>query len=166
MTPRGTATTRRMISADLDGVVRLEEEIFSDPWPRSAFQREVLGDEAAWPRVAIDPGTGEVQGYMVAWFVADEVHLANVAVAEEARRRGIAQSLLDELSAEGFRRGARVILLEVRRSNLGAQAFYRKNGFYQMDVRRGYYRDKEDALVMAKPLTEAGRIPPHPRRTV
>jgi ribosomal-protein-alanine N-acetyltransferase len=165
MTPRGTAITRRMTAGDLEHVVRIEGEIFSDPWPRSAFEREVLGDEAAWPRVAIDPEGGALVGYMVAWFVADEVHLANVGVAEEARRRGIAQQLLDELVAEGRRRAARVVLLEVRRSNLGAQTFYRKNGFYLLTVRRGYYRDnREDALVMAKPLDDRGRIPPDPRR--
>jgi ribosomal-protein-alanine N-acetyltransferase len=97
---------------------------------------------------------------MVAWFVADEAHLANIAVAPLARRRGLAQRLLDELVAESVRREARMVLLEVRRSNHAAQAFYRKNGFYLAGVRHRYYRDNgEDALIMVKPLNESGRLP-------
>jgi ribosomal-protein-alanine N-acetyltransferase len=148
-----------MLPSDLDAVVRLENEIFSDPWPRSAFEREVRGENPEWPRVAVDTDTGDLLAYMVAWFVADEVHLANVATSPETRRRGVAQQLLEDLVREGRRRGARMVLLEVRRSNRAAQAFYRKNRFHFFSVRRGYYRDnREDALIMVKALdeTEAG----------
>jgi ribosomal-protein-alanine N-acetyltransferase len=58
---------------------------------------------------------------------------------------------------EGSRRGARLVLLEVRRSNIVAQAFYEKNGFSTVTVRRRYYQDnREDALVMIKPLSDEG----------
>jgi ribosomal-protein-alanine N-acetyltransferase len=82
-------------------------------------------------------------------------------VAPRHRRRGLAQKLLDEMIVEGTERGARLVTLEVRRSNQSAQGLYRKNGFYTVMIRRAYYRDnQEDALVMVKPLSEAGRIPP------
>ena len=92
-------------------------------------------------------------GYCVAWFVADEVHLANVAVAPDMRRRGLAQRFLVELMEAGAARGSRIVVLEVRRSNVAAQALYQRNGFFTAMIRRGYYRnDKEDALVMIKHL--------------
>jgi len=151
---------RPMRRGDVEQVARLEREIFSDPWSGAVFAREARGEPGTWCRVAVS-ADGRVEGYLVAWLVADEVHLANVAVRPECRRHGLAQRFLDELEAEGRKRDARLVLLEVRRSNEEAQSLYRKNGFYIVSVRRRYYRDNhEDALVMIKPLTEAGRIPP------
>ncbi len=158
-----TVSIRGMINNDIGDVEALERAIFPDPWSRESFQSEVSGTPGRWPRVAVDPESGTIVGYLVAWLVADEAHLGNVAVATRSRRRGIAQALLEDLIMESNRREARLITLEVRRSNKAAQDFYRKNGFYTVMIRRGYYQDnREDALVMIKPLNEAGRIPPHP----
>jgi [ribosomal protein S18]-alanine N-acetyltransferase len=152
---------RRFRRPDVDAVTELEKLVFPDPWTKNAFRREAEGSRGSWSRVAVDTATGSLIGYMVAWVVADETHLANLAVAPGARRRGVAQKMLDDLTAESERRGVRMIVLEVRRSNVAAQTLYRRNGFYTTMIRREYYRDnREDALVMVKPLNEAGRIPP------
>lgn len=152
--------TRNLVVSDVDSVARMEKSIFSDPWSRRVFAREAqLGDES-YNRVAVDRKTGEILAYLVAWFVADELHLANIAVALSARRQGLAQRFLDEMEMEARRRAVRTIVLEVRRSNIAAQTLYKKNGFYTITVRRRYYQDnREDALVMVKPLNEAGTIP-------
>ena len=152
--------TRKLVLTDVDSVTRMEKAIFTDPWSRKIFVREAqLGDES-YNRVAVDGETGEIVAYLVTWFVADELHLANIAVAFSARRQGLAQRFLDEMETEARRRDVRTIVLEVRRSNVAAQAIYKKNGFYTITVRRRYYQDnREDALVMVKPLNEAGAIP-------
>jgi [ribosomal protein S18]-alanine N-acetyltransferase len=153
--------TRKMEPADVPAVANLERSIFGDPWPESAFTREIDEVRTSWPRVAVDPETGGIVAYLVGWFVADEAHLANLAVAPRSRRNGLAQQLVDELIEEGRRRDTRFIVLEVRRSNRAAKAFYGKNGFYPVTVRPRYYRDNgEDAIVMVKPLKDSGRIPP------
>jgi len=153
---------RRMVLADVSAVSGMEEAIFSDPWSRNVFVREARGGEDTWARVAVTE-RGEVVGYMVAWFVADEVHLANLAVHPDHRRRGLGQRFLTELEDRGRDREARMVVLEVRRSNAEAQALYRKFGYYPVSIRRRYYADnREDAVVMIKPLTEAGRIPAAP----
>lgn len=153
--------TRKMERPDVNKVAELERAIFADPWPEIAFSREIDEDRTSWPRVAVDPDTGDVLAYLVGWFIADEAHLANLAVSPRARRQGLAQQLLDELILEGKRRASRFILLEVRRSNRAAKAFYGKNGFYTVSIRPRYYRDNgEDAIVMVKPLDASGRIPP------
>jgi ribosomal-protein-alanine N-acetyltransferase len=153
----GEILLRKLVVSDVDTVAALERSIFTDPWSRSVFMREAqLGDDS-WNRVAVDEVSGRILGYLVAWFVADEVHLANVGVDPDLRRGGLAQQLLDEMIEEGSRRGARLVLLEVRRSNIVAQAFYEKNGFSTVTVRRRYYQDnREDALVMIKPLSDEG----------
>ena len=153
--------TRKMEPTDVPAVAELERSIFGDPWPEAAFIREIDEARTSWPRVAFDPETGEIVAYLIGWFIADEAHLANIAVAPQSRRQGLAQQLVGELIDEGRRRDARFIVLEVRRSNRAAQAFYGKNGFYPVTVRQRYYRDNgEDAIVMVKPLKESGRIPP------
>ena len=45
-----------------------------------------------------------------------------------------------------------VISLEVRKSNFKAQNLYKKFDFIEMNVRKGYYEDGEDALFMMKAL--------------
>jgi ribosomal-protein-alanine N-acetyltransferase len=151
---------RRIRMEDVEEIAALERAIFPDPWTRGAFRHEAEGSPESWSRVAVEPADGGILGYMVAWVIADEAHLANLATAPAARRRGVAQRLVDDLLDEALRRGARMVLLEVRRSNLAAQQLYRKNGFYTTMIRREYYRDNlEDALVMVKPLNAAGRLP-------
>jgi ribosomal-protein-alanine N-acetyltransferase len=145
-------------------VVALEREIFPDPWSREAFLHEITLAHQGWTRVALDKGTEELLGYLVAWFVADEVHLGNLAVAPLARRRGIGLRLLRDLCDEGRRRRARLVTLEVRRSNHAAQNLYRGEGFTTVMVRKGYYeKNREDALVMMKTLAGAGNAPDRER---
>jgi ribosomal-protein-alanine N-acetyltransferase len=152
---------RALEAEDAVKVAELERSMFSDPWSEDTFRQEARGGPAGWSRVAVEAGTGEIVAYLVAWFVADEVHLANVAVVPRVRRRGLAQRLLDELESEGRRREARMVILEVRRSNQAAQELYRRNGYYSVSIRRRYYRDnREDALVMIKPLGDAEETAP------
>jgi ribosomal-protein-alanine N-acetyltransferase len=91
---------------------------------------------------------GEVAGFVVAWRVLDELHVADLAVRPERRRRGVARALLEDLKAAGP--GVSWIGLEVRASNAAALALYRGLGFSESGVRKGYYADTgEDAVLMA-----------------
>lgn len=141
-----------MSEAHLPGVVRIEREVFSDPWPTSAFVEEVAREaRGGYSRVLIESGT--VCAYSVAWFVADEGHLANVATDPVHRRRGFARAILRDLLAEARRRGTANVWLEVRVGNAPAIRLYEAHGFRLAGVRKGYYqKEREDALVMVLPL--------------
>ncbi len=90
-----------------------------------------------------------VLGFAGLWFMADEAHLANIAVRESYRNRGIGESLLISVIELAIERKARFITLEVRASNKAAQALYRKYGLVEVGSRRAYYMDnKEDAVIM------------------
>jgi ribosomal-protein-alanine N-acetyltransferase len=92
---------------------------------------------------------GVVVGLTLAWRAADELHLTDLGVTGAARRCGVGRALVNELCREGARAGARVVLLEVRESNLPALALYRSLGFVELDRRARYYADTdEDAVVM------------------
>jgi ribosomal-protein-alanine N-acetyltransferase len=116
-----------------------------------SFEAEIAAASVSWCRV-VRLGT-ELAGYLIAWFVEDEAHLANIAVVPWARRRGLAQRMLDWLYEEAYLRGSRMIVLEVRTSNSGALRLYERNGFVAGGVRRNYYKNpREDAIVMVRLL--------------
>ncbi len=148
---------RRMREEDLARVGEIERSGFAHPWSEELLRREL---SHAWSvtLVAVDAapdaaGREVILGFIVFWLVHDEVHVLNIAVAREARRRGIGRALMLEASAEGRRRGARLATLEVRRSNYPAIELYRALGYRQIGVRPNYYADEgEDAIVMLAEL--------------
>ena len=90
-------------------------------------------------------------GYRLANKVLDECHLQNISVAEEMRRQGIGDFMMDILLKRMKLFELKTALLEVRRSNKLAHDFYRKNGFQELSVRKDYYQTKngrEDAIIM------------------
>ena len=90
-----------------------------------------------------------ILGFAGIWFMADEAHLANIAVREAYRQRGIGELLLISVIRLAVEYNARFITLEVRFSNKGAQALYGKYGFVEVGIRHGYYTDnREDAVLM------------------
>jgi ribosomal-protein-alanine N-acetyltransferase len=103
--------------------------------------------------LATEGRDGPILGFAVVWLVHDELHVLNVAVAIEARRRGVARRILDRVEGEAREQGARVSMLEVRRSNQPAISLYGSLGYREVGVRPRYYaEDGEDALVMDKAL--------------
>ncbi|HET8670309.1 MAG TPA: ribosomal protein S18-alanine N-acetyltransferase, partial [Candidatus Saccharimonadales bacterium] len=91
-----------------------------------------------------------IAGYIVARETAGELHINNVAVRPEYRRRGIGAALLNRIIHEARRRKANAAFLEVRSANLAAQALYEKSGFKAIARRADYYSEpREDAVVMS-----------------
>ena len=137
----------RMRPADLDAVLAIERASFSMPWSRGAFLYEMQQNRVA--RCLVMRDDGRVVGYLCLWEVADEVHIMNVAVQPDARRLGIARTLLAGVIEDARRRRLRIVVLEVRPSNAGALGLYASFGFRVVGRRQGYYYDSgEDALVM------------------
>jgi ribosomal-protein-alanine N-acetyltransferase len=96
----------------------------------------------------VDQGE-KILGFAGLWFMADEAHLANIAVRLDHRRKGIGELLLIAVINLAIEQKARFITLEVRASNKEAQALYRKYGLIEVGTRRGYYMDnKEDAVIL------------------
>jgi ribosomal-protein-alanine N-acetyltransferase len=98
-----------------------------------------------------------VLGFAIVWLIHDELHVLNVAVAPEARRRGVARALLAEVEARAAAEGAARATLEVRRSNAPAIELYRSLGYREVGVRPRYYaEDGEDAILMDRDLGPGG----------
>ncbi len=90
-----------------------------------------------------------ILGFAGLWFMADEAHLANIAVREVYRQRGVGEQLLISIIKLAMEHNASIITLEVRASNRTARALYEKYGFTEVGIRPAYYTDnKEDAVLM------------------
>ena len=81
----------------------------------------------------------------------DEAELLTLAVLPAVQGRGIGGGLLAVALAEAARRGAAAVLLEVAPGNGAARTLYARAGFGEVGLRRGYYPDGGDALVMRRP---------------
>ncbi len=136
---------------DLSGIWAIEKVSFLTPWSRLSFLAE-LGHSFSHPLVAgpPPPQPWQVWGYLIYWVVAEEMHILNLAVHPEQRRRGVARRLLATAMTQARDLGAQVAWLEVRPSNDPALSLYHSFGFRQVGRRPRYYDDtQEDALLLA-----------------
>ena len=137
---------------DLDAVHKLETLSFPAPWRREFFESEM---SAAGRFNLVARRGGCVIGYLFAMWLFDEMHINKIAVAEGERRRGIALRLMQECMDFAEMHEVRMISLEVRESNAGAQEFYRRLDFERLYVRPRYYPDGEAAVIMVRELEPA-----------
>lgn len=148
-----------MTEHDLLEVVEIEEECGLSRWGWEGYYTELLSEQSALMLVA-RPLTAErtseveqVAGFIAARMAADDLHINNVAVREQYRRRGIGGALLAAVLERGKERGAQKAFLEVRAGNVAAQGLYAQHGFEVVGKRANYYSGpQEDALVMVVPL--------------
>jgi ribosomal-protein-alanine N-acetyltransferase len=131
-------------------------------WPKELYE-SVFSDSGSFSNVyrlawAVEDNretplesSAQVPGilaFLVARRLDSDWELENIVVSEATRRRGAGSLLLASLIAEARAQKGSGIFLEVRESNLSARALYKKAGFKEMDLRKGYYSDPmEDAVV-------------------
>ena len=151
----GNVKIRQMEIHDLPAVLSIERVSFPTPWSENIFREEILSHLCCCPVATIDD---QVVGYIDFSVVWDEVHLRNIAVHPDCRKKGIASILLGYMITLALEKGAQWATLEVRRSNIGAIELYEKFGFVLTGVRPLYYRDtQEDALIMWADLKQKPR---------
>ena len=136
-------------SGDIDAIARLEQECMPSPWSRNSVAEELLSNESSRFFVAVDGESKQIVGYAGSWVVPPfECQIGNVAVSGDFRRQGVATKLLRALSDAAAEEGIKDITLEVRPSNKAAIALYEGLGFRREGLRKKYYDDLEDAIIM------------------
>jgi ribosomal-protein-alanine N-acetyltransferase len=170
-----------MTEGDIPQVVAIEHESFPTTWPQTAYKRELSNNIARYlvvvdqahppvtpeespppPRTffarfrrnqAAPPLTTDyLVGYIGVWLMVDEAHIVAVAVREAFRGRALGELLLADAIDLAMENHMESVTLEVRKSNLLAQALYEKYRFLKVGVRKRYYSDNhEDAIIMTTP---------------
>jgi [ribosomal protein S18]-alanine N-acetyltransferase len=126
----------------------IEEASYPRPWTVGVFQSEIEMMRRGERHYVVARDGNEIVAYGGLMFVVDDAHVTNIAVAAERQRQGIATRVLAELAWAAVERGCTALTLEVRVSNQAAQALYREFGFVPAGVRKNYYENVEDAIVM------------------
>lgn len=137
---------REMKKDDLDDVLGIEKCSFPSPWTRRMFEDTM--DSPVTTNLVLEIND-EIIGYIMFYSVEDEAHIMNLAIHPDFREKGYASELINHMLLYVRARGAVVIFLEVRESNIKAQRLYARFGFKIIGKRKGYYTEtNEDALVM------------------
>jgi ribosomal-protein-alanine N-acetyltransferase len=133
---------------DLDGVLEVEDESFTNPWTRDMYAWELQNRSVCHIFVVRTPEV-RVAGFCAFWLVFDEIHINNVALRPAFRNQGLGTALLYHVMQAARELGAKRATLEVRASNTGALRLYERLGFAISGTRRNYYTNPvEDALIL------------------
>jgi ribosomal-protein-alanine N-acetyltransferase len=141
-----------MQTQHLPQVMEIELQCYPFPWSKGSFEDCLRVGYSAW--VVLD-ARQRMLAYALMSMGAGEAHILNICVAPAQQRRGLAGFLLQHLLMIARAAGVRLMLLEVRVSNLAAQALYQRFGFRQLGQRKAYYPaegGREDARVMGLDL--------------
>ncbi len=142
-------TFLKMEKSHIEGMTKVEEQCFNSGFAAKTFEKE-LENKIAIYFVALTEG--EVLGYAGLWNICGSADIIDVAVSKDFRRQGIAEGLLKKLFKECENLEITDINLEVRKSNEPAIALYKKLGFNENGLRKRYYENQEDAILMQKIL--------------
>jgi len=135
------------MSRSADTAARLAEihaAAFPAPWDAAAFEA-LLAQTGVFVLEAPD-------GFILLRAVADEAEILTLAVAPLVRRNGVGRALVEAAAATAAARGAESLFLEVSADNAAALALYAAAGFEPAGLRKGYYADGADALVLRRTL--------------
>lgn len=136
---------RRLIKSDILPIVRLEEMYLGETFGEEMLEAELDSNIAKFYTILEDD---KVIGYIGCYVYIGDIEVLNFVIDEAYQRKGYGQMLFDYMVNETGH--VRSITLEVRRSNEKGKNFYFKNGFKEVGVRKEYYKNKEDALVLLK----------------
>lgn len=137
-------------------ISEIEKECFSDPWSESMIAKAI--ENPSFTCFAAKSGESIV-GYGFMYVVSDESEIMNIAVTKSFRRSGTGTKLMKKMISCAVSKGAAMMYLEVRESNIPAANLYRKLGFEAIGTRKNYYKNPtENAVLMAKELIENPEI--------
>ncbi|MDQ0508315.1 ribosomal-protein-alanine N-acetyltransferase [Aedoeadaptatus ivorii] len=141
-------TMRQANEADLDEIIAIEQESFTNPWTEGGWKRE-LENPLAYYEVLLYHDV--VIGYVGAFLLGDEAHIGNVAIREEFRNNGYGRYMMNHYLFSLYEKEMTSATLEVRDDNYPAIVLYESLGFRVEGVRKNYYADvKRDGLIYWK----------------
>ena len=143
-------TFRLMNPQDIEEVYRINKESFTtDAWSRESIEREF---NLHYSLKYVAEVEGQIVAYAFLWLIEGEAFIMSFAVDKRYRNLGVGKRLLKHIHKEIENR-AKVVQLDVRKSNLPAIRLYRSMGYRVVRERPKFYSDGETAFVMELDLT-------------
>ncbi len=136
---------QRLKFEHLPQMVEIEKEAFSSPWTINMFIPELASENSVYLVGIIDD---EVVCYGGFKKILDEGHIMNIAVKTKHRNLGYGKQLLSALFNWARLLMIKSLTLEVRVNNQAAIKLYTSFGFKNAGLRKNYYPDNTDAVIM------------------
>jgi ribosomal-protein-alanine N-acetyltransferase len=143
----------KMKPIHLSAVLAIEKKSFPQPWSLSLFMSEFTNRLATYLVLRLKR---KVIGYIGYWYLFEEAHITTFAIHPDYRRQGLGKQLLKHALNLILNQGCHEVFLEVRISNFPAQNLYHSLGFTAVGIRKKYYSDGEDAIIMKKIMSQEG----------
>lgn len=140
-------SVRKMNECDLKTVLEINNLCFNPPWRLETLKNEFKNKFSKYIVVLKEE---KVIGYIGIWLIIDEIHITNVAIHQDYRGIGASNILMDAIVDLCRAQSIPSITLEVRSNNIVAINLYKKYGFVEEGIRKNYYGENLDALIMWK----------------
>ena len=118
---------------------------FDDFWTYSIFVKELENPNSKYFVALINE---EIVGFAGIWKVLDETHITNIVTKISKRYMGIASKLLEELIKTAKAEKSNLLTLEVNETNINAIKLYEKFNFKKVGLRKNYYGQNKNAIIM------------------
>lgn len=127
--------------------LELHREIFPEQLISDVLLRDLFDIDSAFLFLLKDNDTNT--GFLFFQLVASEIEILDIGVRAECRVQGLASQLLTKLLGFATQHDVAAIHLEVRAKNVAALALYAKHHFQKTGLRKKYYQDGEDAVLLS-----------------
>lgn len=142
----------KMTISDLNEIEDILLSDFDDFWNINVFKGELLNPNSKY---IVARSNNKIVGFAGIWKAVDDVHITNIVTAKKFRRQGIGSMLLSNLiEMAKSEKNINSITLEVNTNNIPAQKLYKKFGFNVVGLRKKYYNNTEDAVIMTKEVNK------------
>lgn len=138
-----------MTLPDLDSISDILTCEFDDFWNYNLFKSELENKNSMY---IVAKSNNQIVGFAGIWFSVDDIHITNIVVKKNCRNQKIGSLMLNNLIELCENRTQKSITLEVNSNNIPAQKLYQKFGFKNVGIRKKYYNNTEDAIIMTKTL--------------
>lgn len=135
----------KMTLSDFNDIANILTTDFDEFWTKNILQNEIENENSYYIVAKLK---SEIVGFAGIWFSVDDIHITNIVVRKDYRKKGIGNILLQELIKISKKTDKTSITLEVKSTNEPAKKLYEKHGFKIQGIRKKYYNNKEDAIIM------------------
>lgn len=134
-----------MTLSDLNSIKSILNSDFDDFWNYNIFKSELENENSKYIIAKLDNIVVGFAGFTILY---DEADITNIVVNKNYRHIGIGSAMLKELITLATSLNIAVLNLEVNSSNLFAIDLYKNFSFYQCGLRKKYYNNSDDAILM------------------
>ena len=131
----------------IDDIFEIESKEIIVPWSKESLLNLIRQQNIIFRVMLLD---NEVIGYYSFQKVFDEGYINNIAIKREYQSKGFGTKLFEDLIERAQKFEVNALTLEVETDNERAIKLYKKFGFVEEGIRKNFYLNKKDALIMWK----------------